>query len=161
MHDLPPPPPDDAALLTGGCQCGAVRYRIADARGECHACHCRECQRQSASAFGISLTVARADFVVTGPVRRWDRGTAMGTRTSCVFCAYCGSRVFHIDSPEPDKVRVKGGSLDDPSRIRPGAHLWVSRKLEWVILDPALPTHETQPDDIAAWRAGFSEGTGR
>ncbi|HEX8445630.1 MAG TPA: GFA family protein [Sphingomonas sp.] len=150
----------DAALRTGGCQCGAVRYRIDGPQPSCHACHCRECQRQSASAFGLSLTVRRVDFVVTGPVKRWDRGTDFGTRTSCVFCDYCGTRVFHIDSLSPDWVSVKGGSLDDPTWATPTAHIWVSRRRPWVILDPALPTHATQPDDLAAWRAARAEGAG-
>ena len=42
-------------LLTGGCQCGAVRYAISAAPLRLIACHCRECQKQSASAFGMSL----------------------------------------------------------------------------------------------------------
>jgi hypothetical protein len=151
--------PTEAIL--GGCQCGAVRYAITGPPPPCHACHCRECRKQSASAFGLSLAVRRADFVVTGPVRRWDRATDLGTRTSGVFCTHCGSRVFHVDSPAPDMVSVKGGSLDDPTLATPTAHLWVSRKLDWVMLDPALPTHVTQPDDMAAWRASFAEGTGR
>lgn len=150
--------PEDGAALTGGCQCGAVRYRITGAPPPCHACHCRECRRQSASAFGLSLSVARADFAVTGTVRRWDRGTDLGTRTSCIFCVECGSRVFHVDSNAPGRVSVKGGSLDDPAAAEPTAHIWVSRKLAWVRLDPAVPTHDTQPDDMTAWRAGFAKG---
>ena len=156
-HGRPDP---SGSPLTGGCQCGAVRYRIDGPVPDCHACHCRQCQAQSASAFGLSLSVARADFAVTGPVRRWDRATDLGTRTSCIFCVECGSRVFHVDSIAPDRVSVKGGSLDDPMRAVPSAHIWVSRKLPWVRLDPAVPTHATQPDDIALWRAGFAEGTG-
>jgi hypothetical protein len=143
--------------LSGGCQCGAVRYLIVGAMPPCHACHCRECQKQSASAFGLSLTVARQAFAVTGPVRRWDRPNDLGARTTCVFCVECGTRVFHIDSLTPDRVSVKGGSLDDVTLAVPSAHIWVSRKLDWVRLDPAVPTHPTQPNDMAAWRAGFVE----
>ena len=48
--------------LAGGCQCGAVRYEIRGEPLSLYVCHCRECQKQSASAFGISVIIKRADF---------------------------------------------------------------------------------------------------
>ena len=60
--------------LTGGCQCGAVRYTIAAEPLSTYVCHCRECRRQSASAFGISVIVPEAAFALTqGEVRAWRR----------------------------------------------------------------------------------------
>ena len=46
-----------AHSLTGGCQCGEVRYELTGAPHKLYICHCRECQKQSASAFGISVVV--------------------------------------------------------------------------------------------------------
>jgi hypothetical protein len=46
--------------LAGGCQCGAVRYEIRGEPMSLYVCHCRECQRQSSSAFGISVIVKRS-----------------------------------------------------------------------------------------------------
>ena len=48
--------------LEGGCQCGAIRYRVTGAPVTFYACHCTECQKQSASAFGLSLWVGRSDL---------------------------------------------------------------------------------------------------
>lgn len=143
--------------LEGGCQCGAVRYRIAGPRPVVYACHCRECQKQSASAFGLSLSVAADQLTVTGELACWERGTDLGSRTRCHFCSTCGSRVLHVSSTSPGRVTVKGGSLDDPGWLRPVAHIWVSRRQPWVILDPAVPTHQTQPDNLAAWRADMGD----
>ena len=57
-------------LLTGGCQCGEVRYEIAGAPREVYVCHCLECRKQSASAFGISVMVLGADVrLVKGRAR--------------------------------------------------------------------------------------------
>ena len=42
---------------TGGCQCGSIRYRIKQEANMLYACHCRDCQKQSGSAFGLSLIV--------------------------------------------------------------------------------------------------------
>lgn len=140
--------------IEGGCQCGQVRYTLRQPPTAVYCCHCRECQKQSASAFGISVAMRAADVAVTGRLASWERATDLGTRTRCHFCPDCGSRVYHHGSAASDWVTLKGGSLDDPSILTPSAHIWVSRKLAWVVLDPALPAHPTQPDDLEAWRQG-------
>ncbi|HEX9585440.1 MAG TPA: GFA family protein, partial [Gammaproteobacteria bacterium] len=59
-------------MRAGGCQCGDIRYECADEPIDLFICHCRECRKQSASAFGISFDVARADFRLTaGEPRFW------------------------------------------------------------------------------------------
>ena len=143
-------------MLAGGCQCGAVRYTIAVDRPDVYACHCRECQKQSASAFGMSLPVRAEDFAVTGAMATWERDTYRGTRSRASFCPSCGSRVYHQIVGSTGFVTVKGGSLDDTSWLAPVAHIWVSRRQPWVVLDPATPTHPTQPDDMLAWRRSFA-----
>lgn len=146
-----------SSTKTGGCQCGAVRYRIDPPAPVAYACHCRECQKQSASAFGLSLSVGREQVHLTGELRSWERPTDLGSRTSCFFCPTCGSRVYHVSSLSPDRMTIKGGSLDDTSGLQPAAHIWTSRKQPWVVLDPATPVHETQPADLAAWRNGLDQ----
>jgi hypothetical protein len=65
----------------GGCQFGYIRYEISGEPLALYICHCRECQKQSASAFGMSLEVKRADFHITrGEARSWSRGTDSGNR---------------------------------------------------------------------------------
>ncbi len=59
--------------VAGGCQCGFVRYRLEGPAGPLSVCHCRGCQRQSGSAFGMSLAVEPADFVLTaGSLKNFD-----------------------------------------------------------------------------------------
>lgn len=144
----------EPSAIEGGCQCGQMRYVIATRPRVVYCCHCRECQKQSASAFGMSIPVRANEFTATGRLARWERPTDLGTRTRCFFCPECGSRVYHQGSASPDRMTVKAGSLDDTSWLRPSAHIWVSRKRPWVVLDPALPAHDTQPDDLDAWRHG-------
>ena len=68
-------------MREGGCQCGAVRYRITGEPIALYVCHCRECQKQSASAFGLSLEVPRAALRLTsGTPRRWTRMSDSGRR---------------------------------------------------------------------------------
>jgi hypothetical protein len=104
----------------GGCQCGGVSlrdlWRSSGTR--------RECQKQSASAFGMSLQVKRADFRITrGEARSWSRGTDSGNRLKCFFCPHCGSRIWHENDPPLDSVTVKAGSLDQSVDASDAIHI--------------------------------------
>jgi hypothetical protein len=82
--------------LTGGCQCGSVRYQITANPLAVYVCHCTECQRQSGSAFALSLAVAReALVVVEGAPAVWRRELEGGRIIDCLFCGACGVRLFH------------------------------------------------------------------
>lgn len=144
-------------MSEGGCQCGAVRYRLTAGRHAVYACHCRECQRQSGSAFALSMPVRRADLVLSGQLGSWSRAADSGARSKCSFCTRCGTRIHHSSSASPDWVTLKPGTLDDTSRIVAAAHLWVRSRQAWVMLDPATATFDTQPADLAAWRQQFMD----
>ena len=143
---------DAGTTVTGGCQCGAVRYRARGARSA-YCCHCSECRKQSASAFGISVRVERARFAVEGPLRRWTRPTESGSSTDCWFCEVCGTRVYHDGAGRPGYVTVKGGSLDDPESVPIVAHIWTSRRRRDLPLDPDEVAWERQPEGEEEWRA--------
>jgi hypothetical protein len=53
------------APLTGGCLCGAIRYESGGEPSFALLCHCRDCQRQSGSAYAAGLRVAASGFWVT------------------------------------------------------------------------------------------------
>jgi hypothetical protein len=141
--------------LVGGCQCGAVRFEIAARRVPVYACHCRDCQKQTASAFGLSVPVRASAFTVSGPLERWSRTADSGATTQCFFCRSCGARVYHASTGSPDQVTVKGGTLDETEDLSPVAHLWVSRKQPWVSLADGARLFDTQPDNLGAWRAAL------
>jgi hypothetical protein len=141
--------------ITGGCQCGAVRYAIAPGPLPCYVCHCRECQKQTASAFAISVPVATSRLTVRGDAATYTRATDSGSTTACHFCPTCGTRLFHQSARSPELVTLKAGTLDDASALMPLAHLWVSRKHAWVHIPDDIPAFETQPDDLKAWRTAL------
>jgi hypothetical protein len=133
------------AVLTGGCQCGAVRYAIAEAPLRLYVCHCRECQRQSASAFGMSLFVRRTAFAVTqGETRNWPRRADSGRTMACHFCAVCGSRLWHARDGI-DTLSAKAGSLDAPVDFARAIHIWTSRKLPGLVLPPDAEQYPEEP----------------
>jgi hypothetical protein len=130
----------------GGCQCGAVRYRIQGEPVSLVVCHCKECQRQSGSAFGMSLSVRTADFALTGDVRTYRRIADSGNGVTCAFCPTCGTRIYH----EPERmngviVNVRAGTLDDTSSLKPVAHVWTRNKQGWFTIPDGVPEFEEQP----------------
>jgi len=127
---------DPRPAATGGCQCGAVRYEILAPPLKLYVCHCRECRKQTASAFGISAIVRREDFRPTrGEPKSWVRVADSGRRLRLMFCPDCGTRVWHdregVDWPT---VSIEGGSLDQPLDLRAAVHVWTSRKLPGVVI---------------------------
>lgn len=132
---------------SGGCQCGAVRYEISGRVLETYVCHCRECRKQSSSAFGISVIVRSADVrLLQGELRRWSRAADSGRTVDCFFCPHCGSRVWHGDKDRSATVSVKGGSLDLPVDLRRAVHIWTSRRLPGVIVPDDARQFPMEPD---------------
>jgi len=128
---------DAGAIAEGGCQCGAIRFRLTAPPGRVYCCHCTECRRQSASAFGLSVIVPPGGVTVTrGVPREWSRPTRSGGSLACAFCPDCGSRLWHRAK---DCVSVKGGALDTVPD--PTAHIWTGSKLLWVVI----------PDGVERW----------
>ncbi len=132
-------------VLRGGCQCGAVRYEVSAEPLKVYVCHCRECRRQSASAFGISVIVPVAAFALTqGQVKTWSRPTDSGGVLECMFCIECGTRIRHFN-PRQDSVSIKGGSLDDPVDITSSCHIWTTRKLPGVMIPDGATQFAEEP----------------
>ena len=140
-----------ARTLTGGCQCGGIRYALSEAPPDApwavYVCHCTECRKQSASAFGISLIVRDEAFRLTaGSPNVWTRGTDRGNRLDCWFCPDCGTRVWHASTGSPGRRSVKGGTLDDPPDLGAAVHIWTARKLPGVLIPSGAITFPGEPD---------------
>jgi hypothetical protein len=133
--------------LTGGCQCGAVRYELAGTPHQIYVCHCRECQKQSASAFGISVMARSADVrLLIGKLERWSRATDSGRTLACYFCATCGTRVWHGDKDQAQEISIKGGTFDHPVDLRRAIHIWTRRKLPGVIIPDETQQFPGEPE---------------
>ena len=133
-------------MRTGGCQCGGVRYACDGAPLGTYVCHCTECRRQSASAFGISFTVTPGSVRVTkGAPRFWTRLAASGRRVRCAFCPDCGSRLWH-EALDGDYISLKGGSLDEPVDLSQAIHIWTASKLPGTVIPPGVQQFAGEPE---------------
>jgi hypothetical protein len=105
-----------------------------------------DCQRQSSSAFGMTMVVDEADFRLTqGAVKTFASLADSGREKLGAFCPDCGTRIYHTAEMRPGMVSVKPGTLDDTSRLKPELHVWTSRKQPWVVIPDGLESWERQP----------------
>ena len=131
----------------GGCQCGAVRYRISGKPIALAVCHCMDCQRQSGSAFGMTMLMRKDSFeILSGELRSFTKVAESGNSLSCLFCPNCGNRIYHEDADASGNiVRLKPGTLDDTSWLEPDIHVWTKRKHPWVAIPEGVPSEAEQP----------------
>lgn len=107
----------------GGCLCGAVRYELIGVPERLYACHCKECQKQSESAFGMTLLVKENGLKVSGELKKFERISDGGNRVTAYFCPNCGVRIYGIPRYVKGIFKLKPGKLDDTSCLRPAAML--------------------------------------
>ena len=126
-------------VLTGGCQCGAIRYALYAPPEGTHICHCRMCQKAVGGAFAPLAPVQRADFA-------WTRGTPGTFLSSSVaardFCAACGTPLTfrYLDSAWID---VTIGSLDRPALAPPLRQYGIESRLPWLENMADMPCSST------------------
>jgi hypothetical protein len=128
-----------SAPFSGGCACGAIRY---SADGEplfSMNCHCRDCQRETGSAYAAVLAVPKATFKVTqGKPKYFELTADSGNKTTRAFCCSCGSPLFGLPGISPDIVTIRVGSLDDPSVFRPSQDIYTASAQPWDCMNPDL-----------------------
>ena len=129
-------------MLTGRCQCGAVRYALYAEPTNPHVCHCRMCQKAFGSFFAPLAGVPPRDFA-------WLRGTPGVFRSSEAaergFCRDCGTPLF-FRYVGKDRISISLGSLDDPTRVAPARQYGVESRLPYVATLTQLPGSRTEDE---------------
>ncbi len=134
-------------VFKGGCQCGKIRYKVTGKPLTLFTCHCKECQKQSASAFGMALWIQLEKLdMESGTVKTWIRQLSKGGEMACDFCPDCGTRVFHRQTDHPEMISIKPGTLDDTSWLQPAAHIWRQSAQHWIDFKPGDLTYNGNPD---------------
>jgi hypothetical protein len=125
--------------LRGGCECGRVRYQVADEFLYAANCHCSRCRAATGSAFKPFAGIEREKVAVTdGGDGLLLVGEANANDTRCVAC---GSLLFSVVR-DGAYVHVALGSLVDAPSIRPSHHIWVGSKAPWYEITDDLPQFE-------------------
>ncbi len=129
-------------ILTGGCLCGGVTYRLEHAPGDvADVCFCQECRKASGAAALPWVQVQPARFSVTKGAAKPFASSTMATRW---FCPDCGTPLYMTDA-QGRSVGVTLGTLDNPETIRPTTQGWVCERVSWQALDETLPAYGRSP----------------
>jgi len=127
-------------MVTGSCLCGAITYRIEGELDNIQICHCSQCRKAQGGPFATNIPVATDKFVITdakNKIKGYESLTRKGKYR--MFCSDCGSPLFsHLES-DPNFVRVRAGTINDPVPAKIKHHQFVSSKASWYEI---LDTHQ-------------------
>lgn len=111
----------DEDRFEGGCRCGAVRFEVRGQPLKVGLCHCRDCRKETGSAYLYYGDWPRTSFAVEGAYRTYEGRS---------FCPQCGSRLFHLTDTDAE---ICLGSLDDaPTSFTPTREGWIKRREIWM-----------------------------
>ena len=139
--------------MEGGCTCGAVRYRMTSNPMFVHCCHCRWCQRETGASFALNAMI-EADRVVLlrGSPEAVDTPSESGKGQKIVRCPDCHIALWSNYAGAGDALRfIRVGTLDEPDRLTPDAHIYTASKQPWVVLPPGTPAFEEYYDRNEHW----------
>ena len=131
--------PNPGLPLTGGCNCGSVRFEITAPLVSALYCHCTRCQRRTGTAASASARIEPGSFRIT---RGEDRLAAWKPDDGAEkwFCGACGSALFSRSPVDHEQIGIRLGAIDGDPGIRPSARQYVAFAAPWEpIPDDDLP----------------------
>ena len=126
-------------MLTGGCQCGAVRFAVSKVPPKVSICHCRMCQKAAGAPFASFADIDNGDFT-------WTKGKPATFQSSSIaerdFCPACGTPLTYrlIGGP---RIEIMTGTFDRPDRVVPTRQYGTESRLGWVVGISNLPSQTT------------------
>ena len=125
-------------ILEGGCLCGRLRYEVKGEPFNRTNCHCSICRRTSGAPFVAWFTAAHDNFHwLSGQPAAFESSPGV-TRT---FCRDCGTQLTFARKDLEREIDVTTCSLDAPEEVPPKDHVFVARKLSWIVLHDGLPQY--------------------
>src|ERR1700753_2966389 len=123
-------------VLTGGCQCGAVRFALKAAPIRVTLGHCRMCQKASGAPFASLADIEHMNFA-------WTKGKPATFKSSSIaerdFCAACGTPLSFRRVGGP-RIEIMTGAFDRPDRVVPTRQYGTESRLGWVVGIANLPS---------------------
>jgi hypothetical protein len=144
--------------LEGGCACGAVRYRLGSLPIFVHCCHCKDCQRQSGTAFALNALIESDRLaLLSGTTEAVAVPTDSGRPHTIHRCPNCKTAVWSHYGGRAAMSFIRIGTLDDPAALPPDVHIYTRSKVPWVTLPANIPSFEVYYDARQVWPAASLE----
>ena len=134
----------DKTVLTGSCLCGSVQVSVTGPALLTFACHCRDCQKFSASAYSLSAMFPSDGFACTGDLIIGGRGSPERTH---YFCKSCMGFVFSRITGADHRINLRISVLDDAAEFEPFVELMTGEKLPWASV-PAVHSYTSYPESV-------------
>ena len=133
--------------ISGKCLCGSIEYASDAEPVFSIICHCEDCQRQTGTAFSMTVGVPKAAIEIKNEnkLKEFVGESATGKKVGRKFCPDCGSPVLSEIAVMPDLYMIKAGTLDDKSWLKPTHQFWCSSKQPWLELSEELEKHDRNP----------------
>ena len=140
------------APFTGGCACGAARYRLESAPMFVHCCHCLDCQRQTGSAFVLNALI-EADRVtlLAGAPEPISMPTDSGHPHDIYRCPACQTALWSDYGRRRVMLFLRVGTLDEPAALEPDVHIFTRSKLPWVGLPAGARVYKVYYNTAKLW----------
>jgi len=140
--------------LDGRCACGNVRFRLTSKPMFVHCCHCRDCQRQTGSAFVINALIETDRIeLLSGAPEPVAVPTDSGRPHDVYRCPGCKTALWSDYGRRPAIRFVRVGTLEDPASLLPDVHIYTRSKLPWVGLPENVAAFEVYYDMKTQWPA--------
>jgi len=135
--------------ITGGCLCGAVRYKVVAAPIVTRVCWCRLCQYLGAGSGTVNTCFPSDAISIEGELADFKSVADSGNTMHRRFCPACGTQLFSEAEARPHLIFVRAGTLDDPEIAKPSVTIWTEAAPTWACIDSALPTYTRQAPPAA------------
>jgi len=143
--------PTTSEDLQGACACGHINYRLTARPMFVHCCHCRDCQRQTGTAFVINALIEADCIQVRNELDPVAVPTDSGKPHRIFRCPQCQIALWS-EYGGLEKLRfVRVGTLREPSAVSPDVHIYTRSKLPWVNLPPDVPAFEAYYRASQVW----------
>jgi hypothetical protein len=148
-------------MMEGGCACGDIRYKLTASPLIVHACHCRDCQRISGSAFVINIWIEDRFVGTDAAPNSFMLKGGSGNPHEVFFCGKCGTYVWSRYGRRSNSLFVRAGTLDNPAAVRPDVHIFTRSKLPWLPLPEGAPLFDAFYDIDKVWSPDSKERLAR
>lgn len=139
----------ETGVVTGGCLCKSVRYRVSAQPVVTRMCWCRVCQYFACGNASVNVCFPSNVISIEGEARDYrsvaDSGNVMHRR----FCPSCGTHLFSEAESRPHLIFVRAGTLDNPELAKPSMAIWTASAPSWACIDSAIPSVTGQPPPAA------------
>ena len=129
--------------ISGGCQCGSVRYELSTPPERVSICHCRDCQKSAGAPMVAWALAAKESFRVTAGEAREVNSSGDSFR---YFCGECGTGLYYINETHlPGIVDVQLMTLDAPEAFPPSAQVQTAEQAPWMAHLSGIPAFKRYP----------------